>query len=267
MSDAISTNGSLDPERPWIVDERELPNRMNWLDTLFNPFGKSPKLHFTRAWTLLFFMQFLIVVIPVFGGFVFGLTGGDGSLITTPGLYISPVVFVATTVLSYVIHTRRLRDARKPTILAAVLIIPLLLGVGMFAGGVMSKAGEYQQMYEKRAEYLADPQAWEQARLEERRKAQEEQRKAREAAAAAEAEDGEAQPQGQQRGRGQGRGGWGGGPDASQELPSQIDFILKPNLGSVQMAIIPISALIMLWSLFWLARKPTYEEPYERLSS
>ena len=59
MSDSTTT--VLDRKRPWLTDERELPANMNWLQTLFNPTGTSPRLHFTRAWTLLFMLQLLVI--------------------------------------------------------------------------------------------------------------------------------------------------------------------------------------------------------------
>ena len=57
MSDAIASQSALDPDRPWITDANQLPSKMNWLDTFFNPTGKTPTLHFTRAWTVLFMAQ------------------------------------------------------------------------------------------------------------------------------------------------------------------------------------------------------------------
>ena len=77
--------------------------RMKWLDTLFNPLGRSNKVEFTRAWTLLFFLQLFVVVLPVGFAIVAGLAGGDGAPIRKFGLYASPVVFNVTKFLSLVI--------------------------------------------------------------------------------------------------------------------------------------------------------------------
>jgi len=166
--------------------------RMRWLDTLFNPSGTSTKIEFTRAWTLLFFLQLAVVVLPWFAAFVMGLAGGDGQAIGRFGLYMSPIIFVTTTVLSYVIHTRRLRDAGKSTLFALLILVPLLLGLARFGTSVMHKAGEYATLYEDRQEYLDDPIAFREKKAEERQKkieeAEAERKKAEEEAAKAKAE-------------------------------------------------------------------------------
>ncbi len=160
MNDISTTPNVLDPDRPWITDERQLPSRMSWIGSLFNPTGKSPKLHFTRVWTVCFFLQFLIVVIPFGLGIVIGLAGGDPSGIKTFGLYASPVVFIATTIISFVAHSRRLNDAGKLSLWAVLVLIPLLIGMALFMSGVMQKSAEYDEIYKRRAEYLAEPNAW-----------------------------------------------------------------------------------------------------------
>lgn len=252
MSDSQQT--ALDPNRPWITDRRELPSHMNWVQTLFNPTGESPRLHFTRAWTALFVAQLLIVVVPVTVGFVIDLAGGDGSPVRKLGLYVSPVIFVVTTMMSYVIHSRRLIDARKPQILAIIPLVPLLIGLALFAMTAMGTAAQYDQRFETRQQYLADPEAF----MEKQREAQREaQRKAQEEAAANGAEEGGQQAQSGQR-RGGPPGGRGQGMGPEQPLPPKGDFIMKAAAPTIQTVIIPISALIAIWSLMWVARVPFF---------
>ena len=253
MSD--SQQIALDPNRPWITDRRELPSHMNWVQTFFNPTGESPRLHFTRAWTVLFILQLIIVLLPLTVGYILDLAGGDGGLVREIGMFASPVVFVVTTMMSYVIHSRRLIDARKPQILAIIPLIPMLIGLALFSLTAMGKAQEYDKRFETRQEYLADPDAFLEKRREEQREAQ---KKAEEEAAAS--QDGEASTQrqgGQNRGGPQGgRGGPGMGPE--QPLPPKAEFILNAAAPQIQNVIIPLSALIAVWSLMWVARVPFF---------
>ena len=273
MSDAIASQTSLDPDRPWIIDDDQLPSRMNWLDTFFNPAGKSSTLHFTRAWTVLFFTGVLAWFGVGFVIFIFGAAGADTTGMSIFHGYLIAVVLAITSLLSFVIHTRRLNHAGKISIRAIIVLLPLILGAVAFTGGVAGKAAEYDKLYQQRAEYLADPGAWRDARLQERREAQAEAEKARLEAeeARANSEDGEAEAEegeansGQQGQRGGGRpGGFDQGPSPENPLPPKEEFIVRPNLGAFFMPIAGLSALIMIWSLLWVARVPNFarkEEP------
>lgn len=155
MSDTLAT-----PMSPETHSTGTPPIRMKWLDTLLNPLGRSNKLEFTRAWTLLFFLQFFAVVLPIGFSIVIGLAGGNGGAVTTFGMYVAPIVFVTTTVMSFIIHARRLKDANKWIILSGIVLIPLLLGMMQFTSGLQQSAADYDRLYEKRADYLADQKAW-----------------------------------------------------------------------------------------------------------
>lgn len=267
MSDAIASQSSLDPDRPWITDDEQLPARMSWLETFFNPAGKSPKLHFTRAWTVLFFTGVIAWLGIGFVIFIFGAAGADTTGMSIFHGYLIAVVLAVTSVLSFVIHTRRLNHAGKISIRALIVLLPLILGAVAFMGGVSGKAAEYDKLYEQRAEYLADPGAWRDARLEERRTAQEEAEKARLEAeeARANSEDGEANS-GQRGQRGGGpQGGFNQGPSVENPLPSKEEFIVRPNLGAFYMPIAGLSALIMIWSLLWVARVPNFGRKEEEV--
>ena len=71
------TTTPIDPHRPWIRDERDDPSRMNWVQTLFNPFGMTGKLHFSRAWTFMFMGRLLLFIVPVFGVSIATMAGAD----------------------------------------------------------------------------------------------------------------------------------------------------------------------------------------------
>ena len=253
MSDT-SSGQVLDPKRPWLTDERELPGHMNWLHTLFDPTGESPRLHFTRAWTLLFTLQTIVILVPFAIATVVNFAGGDGSPVGTFGVYATPVVFVITTLISYIIHSRRLNDAGKWPILALVPLVPLLLALAAFMATAMGEIQKYDQRFEQRQQYLADPDAYLERQLQESREAQ---AAARQRAAEAEA-NGEAAPQ-QRRGPSPGRGGPGGpGAGVDKPLPPKAETVLKASLPTIQRIMIPLSALIAIWSLLWVARVPFF---------
>lgn len=260
MSDAISSQSALDPDRPWITREEDLPVRMSWFDTFLNPAGNSSKLHFTRAWTVLFFAGLLTWVGLGSIIMVMGVAGVDTEGLSAAHGYLIAIVLAISSLFSYVVHTRRLNHAGKISLRAIIVLLPLILGGLAFMGGVTSKAAEYDKLYEARAEFLADPDAWREARLEEQREqqAEEEERRA-EAERAREA--GEESAEGNQRGnRGRGGppGGWNQGPSAENPLPSKESFIVRPNLGSFNAIIVGMNTLIMIWSLLWVARVPNF---------
>ncbi len=260
MSDASPSQSVLDPDRPWITNEEDLPVRMSWLQTFLNPAGESPKLHFTRAWTVLFFMGLLSWVGLGMIISVVGIAGVDtGPLNVFHGYFIAAVLAV-TSLFSYVAHTRRLNHAGKISLRAIIVLVPLILASVVFMGGVQTKAVEYAELYEARAEFLADPQAWRDARLEERRERQAEEEARRKAAeeARANGEEVEGQGNGNRGGRGGPPRGGNEGPSAENPLPTKEAFIVRPNLGAFNMIIVGLNTLIMIWSLLWVARVPNF---------
>ncbi|MEM1390496.1 MAG: DUF805 domain-containing protein [Pseudomonadota bacterium] len=255
---------------------------MRWLDTLFNPVGTSNKLDFTRAWTLLFFIQVsIVVVIPFVAGTV-SLVGGTGAALSRFAIYASPIVFIVTTLSSYIIHTRRLRDASKPTWLAVLILIPLAAGMFSFVSSVYQKSSQYDALYQDRQLYLTDRPAYDAKQAEQAKKAQERASERAKAAAEAEARRAEelakrepcpADPNedAENAGSGGNRGGsWNSDePSPEDPLPNQIEFVLTPNLGAVQGSVIPISALLAVWSLVYVARAPLparYQHPSQGLA-
>ncbi|MEM5516891.1 DUF805 domain-containing protein [Henriciella sp. AS95] len=225
---------------------------MNWMHTLFDPTGKSPRLHFTRAWTLLFMLQLVVILVPFAAAMVVNMAGGNGAPIGAFGVYATPVVFIVTTLMSYVIHARRLNDAGKWTILAFLPLVPLVLALVAFMGTAMGEIQKYDQRFEQRQEYLANPEAYLERQLEQSRKAQE-AAKQRAADAEASGEEPKAQPRGQQN-----RRAGGPGMAVDKPLPAKAPTVLKASLPTIQRIMIPLSALVAIWSLLWVARVPFF---------
>ena len=144
----------IDHHRPWIRDERDDPARMDWLQTLFNPFGMTSKLHFSRAWTFMFMGRILLFIVPVFSVSIATMAGADLAVawkplsffpLPIPALLVPFFVFTIVTALtSWVAHMRRLADANRSTLQAMIVLIPLILGLVGFAGGVTKGVTDYE---------------------------------------------------------------------------------------------------------------------------
>jgi uncharacterized membrane protein YhaH (DUF805 family) len=300
MSDTSANQGALDPKRPWIEDESQLPSKMSWMNTLFNPTGKTTKLHFTRAWTLLFFTQFLVFfAIGIMLLSVASMLGADTTGASVVFTYIAAIVFIVTTLMSFVIHARRLNHAGRASGWALVVLIPLLAALAQFTFGVIDSAQKYQEKYEARAAYIEDPITWEAKHLEVRREEQakekkkqedakaneiarltpqaslviakakrkaEKEKEAAEKAAAEERAKAEAEnpkPKEDEAAKEEDEE-----PefddDADSPLPKMSAFVLESNLAAIPTTIIALSFPVMLWTLLWVARAPLLGAQYQR---
>ena len=103
------TAGGIDPNRPWITDPRDAPANMNWIETLTNPSGVTSRVHFTRAWTGLFFLRLSYFVFTASAAAVFATAGASFSL---PN-WVWPLLVIVTAFLSLILHLRRLADAQR----------------------------------------------------------------------------------------------------------------------------------------------------------
>lgn len=268
MSDAIASQPPLDPARPWITDDDQLPARMSWLDTFFNPAGKSTTLHFTRAWTVLFMVQ--VIVWFGIGILLTGILGAAGADTTGFSVFVGYAIaftFVVTTILSYIIHVRRLNHAGRSSVWAALVLIPLIASLAMFAGALQQNSTAYQERYDARTEFLEDPSAWRQKQLDDQREAQ---AKAAEERANRTEEDvpemckasGEA---GGNRGQGGNRGPQQNrGPNVEQSLPAKEAAILRPAVSGIVQPIMFLSLPVMIWTLLWVARAPLQGAQYPK---
>ena len=220
---------AIDPHRPWIKDARDNPRDMRWGQVFFNPFGSSPKLHFTRAWTFMFLGRVLLCIVPVFAVFIASLAGADlnslwqpveALVLPIPELLLPFFVFVLVTELtSWIAHVRRFNEAHKSPLWAMVVLLPLMLGLAGFYLGAQGGIKQYEQMHAPKPAVTAEAPAGEGA----------------EAAAA--------KPQPQQR-RPQ-------GPPQSER-----DMAAGAGLGLAMMVWAPSSFLVMLWTLLYVARIP-----------
>lgn len=151
-----TTTDEIDHRRPWIRDERDDPGAMNWADTLLNPMGVSSRLHFTRAWTFSFMGRFLLYIIPSFAAGILAIAGMDTGflnapvgllILTVPALLVPFAVFTLfTEYTSFVAHTRRLADAQRPSWLAVIVLVPMILGLGAYVIGTGMGAAQHRAL-------------------------------------------------------------------------------------------------------------------------
>lgn len=236
----------------------------------FNPIGKSTKIEFTRGWTLLFFCQVFIILGPWFTALIIGTVGGDPTPIQKFGLYGSALVFGLTTFMSFVLHSRRLRDAGKTSLWAIFILLPLFIAIGLFTLSVRSSAQAYEKMYDERVAYVASPEEFEAQKAKEKQeKANEERDRAIAACEAARAKAADANKdvdrtltcmesvEGAEKEQGgQGNRGKKSDPAYKSPTPPQVAYVLESNLPIIQYVIIPLSLFLAIWSLMWVARAP-----------
>ncbi len=212
----------IDAKRPWITNPREAPSAMNWADVFLNPFGRSPTLHFTRAWTLLFFarvgtlaLSVIIVGILSVGGVEMSGEGAQRAFLA---------VVIITCFLSFIIHMRRLADAGRPVALAGVALLPLIAGAAAF----VVFGSQAATAYDKRV--------------------------AAEAAREAAIEQGLPVPEAEEtadRGRGRGR---------AEKPQTKTEAVIGSGIGGGMGVLFLFSFFVMLWSLLWVARQPSKDQ-------
>jgi uncharacterized membrane protein YhaH (DUF805 family) len=246
---ATAASPPVDPQRPWIQDPRDDPSEMNWVKTLFNPFGRTGKLHFSRAWTFMFLGRLLLFVVPVFGAFLVSLAGMDTGFlwkpikvlgVPIPGLLIAFVGFtLITEFTSFIAHLRRLYEAKRPSLLAILALLPLMLAGAAFVAGSAAGMAGYDQM---------------QAKIAEASKAKAEAPKDQKTTGNTDAKAKEAKAKERRGGqRGNRRGGRPGGPN---EMPSQAQMAIGTGTGMALPVWMLSSFFVMLWTLLYVARLP-----------
>lgn len=223
---------ALDEARPWITDPDELPRNMNWFSALFNPFGRSPKLHFTRVWTLLLLPRIFLY----FGLLQLGTSSSIGEVIGK----VFPILLLE--IIFFISAMRRLNDSGRSVFFAWALFVPAILGVGAAVALVPSaQAGfkdaviEFQNAKENGTE------------------GQRSGVSGRQVSQAARGGGG----RGGRRGRG-GRGGGPGGPASGP--PQETPFVIQKTMGPAGMVWFFGSLFITIWSAAWLARLPRKED-------
>ncbi|MEM1105613.1 MAG: DUF805 domain-containing protein [Pseudomonadota bacterium] len=130
--------------RFWIETDRDDPNAMRWAETLLNPRGATSRLHFTRAWTALFFARCLAFFGPVALGLMLAAADpGGGEERGGGGDSVFLVTVIVTALLSFVVHLRRLSDVGRPPLWAGLVLVPILIGSIGFAAGTAIGARDY----------------------------------------------------------------------------------------------------------------------------
>ena len=225
------TAGAIDPNRPWITDPRDAPANMNWVETLTNPSGVTSRVHFTRAWTGLFFLRLIYFVGTATAAAVFATAGSSFSV---PN-WVWPLLVIVTAVMSLILHVRRLADAQRSAIWASLVLLPVIVGSAGFLGGVAMGGAQYDQLVaqrEARAIEIPAPEVPAEA-----------------APTTAEAGAGDDEEQSEQSGQ--------RGPQVDVTEVSQRQHALNTGFGLAQTAWAPFAFFVMLWSLLWVGRLPT----------
>lgn len=239
-----TTSGTIDPHRPWILDARDDPGSMNWPQTLLNPFGETSRVHFTRAWTMFFMGRLLLYIVPSFTAGILGIAGVNLAaanapvsllIITVPALLVPFAVYtILTEFTSFVAHTRRLSDARRPSWLAVIVLVPMILGLLAYTAGTGMGAAQHRMM-------TAPPAAAVKTETAKEGEDGEEGEEQKSEAAASDGEKKQQQPQ---------RRGPPGPP------PSERQMAVQTGMGFG----LPVWALgslcVMLWTLLYVARLP-----------
>lgn len=134
---------AFDPRYPWITDPEELPSRLNWAQSLFNPFGATPRLHFTRVWTALFFARLVVFAVPIALATLLSMSGTKMGFDPIP-VWGFPLIVFLTGLGSFVLHLRRLSNAKRSGLWAFLSVIPVVLGLIGFVAGTQFGSEEYR---------------------------------------------------------------------------------------------------------------------------
>lgn len=129
---------------PWITDPADLPSKLNWPDALLLPFGETSRLHFTRVWTGLFFVRLIVFVVPIALTFILSLSGADDPGFSAIPLWGFPLVVFITGLMSFVLHLRRLSNAKRNAVWSVLAILPIIIGGVGFVAGVGEGARDYE---------------------------------------------------------------------------------------------------------------------------
>ena len=231
----MNTSEPLDPKRPWITDPDDLPTGGITLRTMFSPFGDSGRIPFKRAYTIILFLS-----LPFALMLLMAATGSGGAIMP---LSILAVLSVPLTIA----HLRRLNHAGKNPLLAGIVVLPAVLGFGIFAITAPPHVAKANEIVAQIEADRADPEGAAKRRAE----------AARQARSSGSARGGNAQSRPGQSGRG-GRGGrrGGGGWQAGGDNFNPTNYVLENASSGPALAGFLAWFIVTLWSLMWVARLP-----------
>lgn len=235
----MTDTAPIDPDRPWIDDPDDAPAAMNWLRSFFDPLGETSRLHFTRAWTALFFARLTAFLGPVILVAILSGAGARDPQSYAPPAWFFPAFLIVTALISSVLHVRRLNNAGRSPLWAALVVLPVTIGLVGFLLGGMQGIQQYNEAVEKRNNPAPPPVI-------------ERTADAPVADASGEAAEGEAEPASDDEREGRGQGGE---PlDVTRVSPRAHAFETALNT-SLAFWALP-SFFVMLWSLLWVGRLP-----------
>ncbi|MEQ3747426.1 MAG: hypothetical protein ABNH53_14470 [Henriciella sp.] len=129
---------------PWITDPADLPSKLNWPETLLLPFGETSRLHFTRAWTGLFFVRLIVFAIPIALSVLLSVSGVNDPGFSAIPPWGFPLVVFATGLMSFVLHVRRLTNAKRSAFWSVLVILPIVAGGLGFVAGLSEGGRDYE---------------------------------------------------------------------------------------------------------------------------
>ncbi|MEL6727070.1 MAG: hypothetical protein AAFP81_12365 [Pseudomonadota bacterium] len=129
---------------PWITDPADLPSKLIWPEALLLPFGETARLHFTRAWTGLFFVRLIVFAVPIALTVILSASGVDDPGFSAIPLWGFPLVVIATGLMSFVLHVRRLTNAKRSAVWAILAILPIVAGGLGFVAGLSEGGRDYE---------------------------------------------------------------------------------------------------------------------------
>lgn len=218
MSGSPEGQVPLDPKHPWIEDPRDVPASLAWLPTLFWPFGETSRVHFTRAWTVLFFARVFALVLPLL---FIGIMAASGAEAPSPGIAfgIFGVMVALTLICSFVLHLRRLADARRSPLWGGLVWLPVLLAFAVF----IAVGSQANARFDAKANGSASAESPE-----------------------ASAESAGQAPTAERRGRG-----------GNDEPKTRQDAITQAAGGPAVIVWLVTLIGVTIWSLLWVGRLPT----------
>ncbi|MEL6414391.1 MAG: hypothetical protein AAFQ15_05565 [Pseudomonadota bacterium] len=129
---------------PWITDPADLPSKLNWAVALLLPFGETSRLHFTRVWTGLFFVRLIVFAVPIALSVLLSASGADDPGFSAIPLWGFPFVVFVTGLMSFVLHLRRLTNAKRSAVWSILAILPIVAGGLGFVAGLSEGGRDYE---------------------------------------------------------------------------------------------------------------------------
>lgn len=139
MTPATTNPDVYDPHHPWISGPDEDPSKADWAKEFMDPSGTTKKPVFLRGQSLLGITRLAVIVASLYFS---GETFVSDSPLWGIGIFFLGMTLLL--ILSMVSHVRRLRDAGKTPLLALIIAIPFILSATLGVLTVMSIPGKVE---------------------------------------------------------------------------------------------------------------------------